>query len=86
MKAIYNVKKYNAVFSRNIAMFNLKNGKYDCLVYCPHEYSQTFDCTNNLIFQSRPPVRMFKYFLLWMWHISILRKDAFISSGSIDID
>ncbi len=86
MKAIYNVKKHNAVFSRNIVMFDFKNAKYDCLVYCPHEYSPTFDCTNNLTFQSRPPVRMFKYFLLWMWHISILRKDVFISSGSIDID
>lgn len=86
MKAIYNVKKHNAIFSKNIVMFDSKNTKYDCAVYCSHEYSLTFNCTNNVIFQSRPPLKMFKYFLLWVWHISILKKNAFVSNGLIDIN
>lgn len=86
MKAIYNVKKHNAIFSRNIVMFDSKNTKYECVVYCPYEYSLTFNCTDNVSFQSRPPLRMFKYLLLWLWHISILRKDAFVLGVSIDIE
>ena len=86
MKYIYNVRKHNAVFSGNLVMFKSKNEKYDAVVHCPHEYSQTFSCTGNLMFNARPPLRMFIYFLLWVWHISILRKDAFVSNGLIDIE
>ena len=86
MKAIYNVKKHNAVFSENIVMFRSKSKKYDVVISCPYEYSSTFSCTNNIMFGARPPLRMFIYFLLWVWHISILRKDAFVSNGLIDID
>ena len=86
MKAIYDVKKHNAVFSGNIVMFKSENKKYDVVINCPHKYSLTFNCTNNLIFCARPPLKMFIYFLLWIWHISILRKDAYVSNGLIDID
>ena len=86
MKAIYNVKKHNAVFSGNLIMFKSENEKYDAVVHCPHDYSLTFSRDNNLMFNSRPPLRMSTYFLLWVWHISILRKDAFVSNGFIDID
>ena len=86
MKYIYNERKHNAVFSGNLVMFKSENEKYDAVVHCPHDYSLTFSCDNNLMFNSRPPLRMFTYFLLWVWHISILRKDAFVSNGFIDID